>query len=385
MKVLLPVIVCVLFLAPCVIADETRIMMDCYINGQPVKMAFDTGAEGPVLFNQTADRLKLSIVKETPDVIKIEPGKFKLRLTEKCTFQFAKDGPKSSIQFAVVDIPSYMEMDTEGLIGFGGMKHMMFELNPSMQRLKVRETLDFDKFQWKCLDIRTDLNILVAKTSNDDEKQDLLLIDTGDPQGLTVKKELWQQLAGGEADLNTTLSAMYLPSVGLMVDRERWFKEIDFGELLLQNMPTRMGFETIQALGDLGVDGILGMWGLSCYTWIVDGPAGKIYYKENDLIRRPQEYQYNRLGAVFVPENIQTTNALVAHVIEDSPACAAGIRDGDELLRIGQLDATKWRTDPNVMPLSQYWEKPAGTIIELVLLRNGEEKKIAVRLKEIFE
>ncbi len=45
----------------------------------------------------------------------------------------------------------------------------------------------------------------------------------------------------------------------------------------------------------------------------------------------PALYQHNRLGAVFIPSNSNSTN-LIACVANDSPAYNAGIRDGDILL-----------------------------------------------------
>ena len=58
-----------------------------------------------------------------------------------------------------------------------------------------------------------------------------------------------------------------------------------------------------------------------------------------------------------------------------SPAYAAGIRDGDVLLRIGQRDVTNWRADAEfprlVFPRSPV-HGAAGTQLELTLKR-GEE------------
>jgi C-terminal processing protease CtpA/Prc len=75
---------------------------------------------------------------------------------------------------------------------------------------------------------------------------------------------------------------------------------------------------------------------------------------------------------------------LVAHVIQGSPAYEAGVRDGDVLLRIGDLDVTKWRTDPRVLPLSRFWSGPAGTILHLGLKRNGQGLDVEVALQNIF-
>ena len=358
--------------------------MDCSVNGQSVQFMFDTGAEGPMLFRKTAGRLNLTI-DEPPDDVVVEPGKMKAGFTEPCRFQLIEGGTESEITFAVVDIPEFLNTDIEGILGWGGLKHNLVEINPSLKKAMIRTSLDFDKDQWMCLDIRTDLNILVVKTASQNSTDDLLLIDTGSSNGLTVGKQLWPLLTDDETNQKRTLLSVYYPSAGLIVEDEMWVQKMDFGELSFSQIPVTRGLEAHIWLTNENVDGILGMWGISCYQWIIDGPAGKIYYKQNDLIRIPQTYDYNRLGAVFVPEDVQTTNELIAHVIKDGPAWRAGIRDGDELLKIGSLDATKWRTDPDVMPLSQYWERPAGTIIDLVLLRDGEQKKIAVRLEEIFK
>ncbi len=63
----------------------------------------------------------------------------------------------------------------------------------------------------------------------------------------------------------------------------------------------------------------------------------------------------------------------MADVADESPAYEAGIRNDDVLLKIGELDATKWRTDPKVLPLSRFWNSPAGTKLELTLKRGDRE------------
>jgi len=79
-----------------------------------------------------------------------------------------------------------------------------------------------------------------------------------------------------------------------------------------------------------------------------------------------------------------TPSSLVGHVVKSGPAYAAGIRDGDILLRINNVDATKWRTDPGVMPLSRFWDQPAGAELNLELMRGGKKIGVSVTLQEIF-
>ena len=139
----------------------------------------------------------------------------KLRLTEQCKFQLIESGTESFIQFAVVDVPNYLSSECDGVLGWGGLKDLVVQMDPSLRRVKIRETINFEKTEWKCMDIRTDLNILVVKTPSDDTTQDSLLIDTGFSGGLTVRKELWQQLTNDETNQNTTLLAIYTLSYQL--------------------------------------------------------------------------------------------------------------------------------------------------------------------------
>jgi hypothetical protein len=77
------------------------------------------------------------------------------------------------------------------------------------------------------------------------------------------------------------------------------------------------------------------------------GPNNNLYMKPNNV--RTSQYAYNRLGAVFVPDDI-SAEYLYAHVVEGSPAYIAGLRNRDILTRVNELDVTKWKTDPRVLP-----------------------------------
>ena len=384
MKSLYFIVILFLYLSSNTVAKESRIFLEGYINGKPVKLILDTGATGPTLFRPAVKRLKLSI-ERPPANVKVEKGLVRYALTEKCKFQMVEGGTESTLNFAVIDVPDFLTRDIDGAMGWGGFGHMMIELNSNLRKVKIRNKLEFDKSEWKCLDIRKDINVLVVNTSSKDKTRDCFLIDTGSPDGLTVGGELWDKLVGGEITNKTTLSASYMPGVGLTVNKENWLEKIDLGGLQLCDIPVKRGMDSLKVYTDLGVDGILGMWALSCYSWILDGENGKVYYKKNELVRIPEKYEYNRLGAVFVPEDIRTSNSLLAHVVKDGPAYKAGIRDGDELLKIGRLDVTKWRTDRNVLPLGRFWSNPAGTKVELLLKQNGKIKELSVTLKEIFK
>jgi len=75
---------------------------------------------------------------------------------------------------------------------------------------------------------------------------------------------------------------------------------------------------------------------------------------------------------------------LIAHVLERSPAAEAGVRNGDVLLKIGERDVTGWRTDKNRGQMKDASQSPAGTKMELTLLRDSKEIKITAVLRDIL-
>src|SRR5208282_245383 len=111
---------------------------------------------------------------------------------------------------------------------------------------------------------------------------------------------------------------------------------------------------------------------------VVDGKRGVVWLRPKRT--PPTPYWHNRLGAVFVPRTLQSDD-LIAHVINGSPAFETGIRNGDRLLKIGDLDCTRWRSDPHVLPLSRFCDGPAGTKLEFTLQRGDSIFKTTAALR----
>ncbi len=356
------------------------IPINARINGQPVLLAFDTGADGPALFRRTARRLKLE-VKEPRADFQPKPGNVKVGITNECLLEFGQVA--WNLNFAVVDLPGFVRSELDGVIGWGGIESIV-EISYAPNRVTFHDKRTIDRSLWSRYKIRSDLNSLVMQIPRKEGGFAHVLIDTGSPYGLSLRPEMWRQLVDSKNE-KLTLSASFSPSRGLVVAEETWARRLVFEGIIFREVPVTKGVDAGEHLVDGGLDAIVGLQALSCFSWIFDGSSGHIYRKPNNVTRVPEKYSYNRLGAVFVHRDIRTSDALVAHVVESGPAYAAGIRDGDILLRINDVDATRWRTDPSVMPLSRFWCRPAGTKLDLVLMRDGKRQEVAVTLQEIFK
>ena len=130
--------------------------------------------------------------------------------------------------------------------------------------------------------------------------------------------------------------------------QESWAEELCLGRLTIRQVPIRKGDPAVEAMLGHDYEATLGLYALGRLAMVVDAKRHKIYLKTDAAAPPAMDYNYNRLGAVFVPKD-PNSNDLVAHVVQGSPAYDAGIRNDDILLRVNEMDATKWRTDPRVL------------------------------------
>jgi len=377
-------ILCLIVVVTCVCTgspaqDQGMMAFDANINGQPVRLAFDTGAELTVLFERTAKRLGLEVAPPSADA-QPAPGKVKVGFTQECQFQFA--GHTWPMRFAVADLPGFLKPGVDGLIGWGSIKDNVIEIRHNPNKLVIRSELGIDPANWSCFPLRSESNLLIVQIPKSDGSPAEVLIDTGAASGVDLTQDRWKDAV--HPQWPSTLSAVYIMGRGLLVLQESWAKELIFEGLRFTEIPVSQGITPKASVVAGKLDAVFGLYAISCFSWVIDGTTNKIYLKPNNVTRVPRKYHYNRLGAVFVPRDVQRTNALLAHVVESSPAYKAGIRPGDELLRINDIDATKWRTDRSVMPLSRFWDQPAGAKLNLEIQREGQTRQLTVTLEEIF-
>ncbi|UCG56397.1 MAG: aspartyl protease family protein [Phycisphaerales bacterium] len=379
-RILLSVLIGACFLTGVATAAEERMSFDAKINGHPVRLALDTGAELPILFRRAAVQLGLKL-KEPPKDIKPEPGKVMFALAERCSLEIGET--TSTLRFAVVDLPSYIRPKIHGVLGWGGISHCVVEIRVGSREIEIRSELATDVSQWLCWTVRPDSNCLIAEISENAGKREAVLIDSGAPGGVHLNSRRWGQWVREHPGRPSTVSALFSPAAGVYVTEEKWANEVRMGGLVLREVP--INDKNVDAQAFVGEDygATLGMYALRQLILLVDAKNGKMYLKTDTSAVTPADYNYNRLGAAFAPKDA-TSADLVAHVVEAGPAYEAGIRNSDILLSIDGLDATKWQTDPRVLPLSRFWSRPAGTKLTLGIMRGAERVDVAVTLQEIF-
>lgn len=356
---------------------QERLRIDAQINGKPVKLFFETGASHSVLFRNSAQQLGLQYTM--PDAnIPPASGRVSTGVTEECQLTVGK--VTIPFHFAVFENPAYVRASFDGALAWEDIRNNILEIDALHGLVNVVAPVTGEASEWHTFSVSRkssclELEMVRVATTN------IIVVDTGDFQGIGLPPERWAAWKRDHPGQPVTLNAGFMPGAGLRISEESWAKEIILGPLRITDVPVTEAARPQMEVAGSAFEGVLGLAALKRLNLIVDGKRNLAYLQtRNDP---PSAYPHNRLGAVFVPKDASSDD-LVAHVIADSPAFQAGIRSGDILLKIDAVDATQWRQNPTVLPLSRFWERPAGTVLHLMLRRGQDTVETSAKLENIL-
>jgi hypothetical protein len=363
---------------PCGVHADVRLPVDVKINDTPVRFAIDTGAGlDLMLFASAAEELGLDYTPASTGPT--EPGKVNVGHTVPAKFEW--DGViYGEVQFGVVDAP--LPVDISGVIGWPIFRQHVLTLKLAENLVHLGDEVPDEAQGWRKLPLVPGADTLRFKANaTPQDSGPEILIDTGDDEGVTLPAKLWREWRSRHADLATTMNVKYTPSKGLVIYEVVPVREIVIGDITLRHVAVQ-GPEQDPPKGTKDPTLVtFGLAALARLDVVTDGTAGDIYLQarqDEPVVNFP----INRLGAVFVPD-LAGKDDLIAHVAPHSPASSAGIRNGDVLLKIDQLDVTSWRTQPGILPLARFWEQPAGAKLKLTLKRKKKTITINATLADL--
>jgi hypothetical protein len=350
--------------------------VDAKINGKPSRLIFDTGASHFILFRPAADRLGLRVTN-APVLNRATGGTIPAGITEQCTLELWNK--IIDTQFRVVEMPQGIRADMEGVLGWLPLQSNVFVFDGARESVRSTKDVPPEALTWKAYSLSTNsLGLEIDLPEPDAGRR--IIVDTGMQAGILLNSARWHRWYSSHSNQPTTMNALFNFHDGVVVKPESWADQISLGPLRVNDVPVSEASSMFQAIP--GFEAVLGIYALRRLDLVVDGPNKVAYMRVSDA--PPPDYPHNRLGAVFVPRDMES-EPLLAHVIKGGPAHLSGIRDGDVLLKIGPLDVSKWKGNPSVMPLSRFWNSPAGTWLDLTLKRGQEEFQVEVQLRNILK
>lgn len=355
-----------------------RIIVPVHINGQPVRLALDTGASDNILFRRAADRLGLKVIDDLPVDI-ATPAGVKAGLSEICRVTIG--GRISRADFVVIDLPDYLEPGLDGLAGWPALRQSVLYIRQDRKEITTLKSVPDFVRDWPHWKLHTGSRLLGFEVERAEGEIGVIYIDTGMDEGVHLEPGRWRKWRESTAGGPYTLTAGFFPATGESEAQKIYYaREVHLVDgLIVRDVTVSVTPEIFGNIPDCVA--VLGLFALTRLVAVIDGEEEVIYIRpeENPVSR----YQYNRLGAVFYPPDLESPH-LIARVVPGGPAYESGIRDGDILTGIEDLDATKWRTDPRVLPLHQFWSRPSGTALPLTVRRGDDNFSATVELKEIF-
>jgi len=357
---------------------DERLWVQAKINGQPARLCFDTGTGDLVLLRAGARRLGLKFT-EPPTNAVLSSGEIPSGTTEACVLSVRETTIRT--RFRVADLPAFLRTDMDGLIGWQPVRENILRIDAEKGTVTTLAKVPKAAREWIRLPVNKNSAYLQLEVPHDDGVSASIFVDTGWTQGVALPEDKWREWKAAHPLEPLTLKAFFMPGAGLVVKEEAWARQLSMGPLTLTNVPVTEATSVHVALAAAPYEASLGLAGLKRLDFIVDGEQGVAYVRPRKRPASP--YEHSRLGAVFVPRD-SLSDELVARIEPGSPAEEVGIRNDDVLLRIGDLDVTKWRTDPKVLPLSRFWELPAGTRLDLMLRRSGDVFRVKVTLRDIL-
>ncbi len=360
MKTSKPLIVgvCSLFFVSSIAWGQNRLTVDAKINGKDAVFAFDTGTNlSFVVFKQTVECFGLNANEQERQKI----AHFELEIGKRIY----------KAEALVIDSPP---LDVDGVIGWPALQGKVWAVQWNTKTLALIPSVPEHVPGWVQINLKTNAPILAFPHGM--QGKDLIYIDTGDPGGVALSAAQWKRWLKDNPDAPMTLYAGWSPALGGMyVVRQSWSDRLNLGSLTIPSTTVRQAAHKWARL-----EAVIGLKALSHFEVIFDLRESRIYLKTRDGGHIKPDY--NRLGATFAPKSLDSVE-LVAQVLANSPAYRCGIRNGDILLRVDDVDMTKWRDDPSIWK-KRFWHANPGTQYNLELKRKGKRIELQVTLEEIF-
>jgi len=341
-------------------ASGDRLILNAKINGESIRLAFDTGTPTPfTILSPTAQKLSLKTEQR-------KEGKYAF-------FTLYIEGYEIvNAQALIIDSLPFPDID--GLVGWPALWGSIWRVQWENMSLSLMSSIPTEILSWQSL--KLDTQIPIAAVWIFENSNGLLYLDTGHSGGIALTEFHWNKWIKENSHLPRTLKSGYLPAAGGIFSTElTWAKSFKLGFLEIPCVIMEKNVFRWERL-----EAVLGIEALKHFNIVFDLISGKVYLKERPYSLR--NFRYNRLGATFLPSSLES-DSLVGHVLKNTPAYQAGLRSGDILMKVDNIDMTKWRSDPEIWK-KEFWEAKPGTKYIIQVERNGKKLLFPVTLGEIL-
>ena len=201
-----------LLLVGCRSPEAVRFRTDARINDQPVRFAYDTGAEASILFERSAKRLGLKIVKP-PSSADPAPGKVKVGSTGLCRFSVGGETYTVKLRTLHLPWPVSRMVDMDGIIGWPDMRDDCIAIDALSQTICGVERAPADTNGWLRLSVYPRAGLLALQTPRADGKTGVWEVDTGNDGGVSLSPARWKEWRATHPHAHGKWTFSFMPGV----------------------------------------------------------------------------------------------------------------------------------------------------------------------------
>jgi Aspartyl protease/PDZ domain len=366
------------------------IVINIEFNSQiPLKFIFDTGAENSILCKkEIATSLGLNYDRKVELLGSDLSRNLSAYVSKNVLFTYPKDG------FTICDIlildEDYLKFENmlgepiAGIIGIDVFRDYIFQINYDKKVIilynRKKNDLNiknYDKIPIQVFHNKPYIKILSQINKNGIVDSLNFLMDTGASVSLlyylqTVEKDkLPFKIING--NFGAGLGGFLKGYIGRV-------NSVTIGKSELFNILTNFQiFDTLpENFKKYNRNGILGNELLSRFNTIYDLENNAVYMKPNKLFKR--KFDFDKSGLHIIASGTRLNHYLVDNVIEHSAAEIAGIRVGDEIVKIGFWGSMFYSLDK----IYSIFQKKADRKIRITIKRGEIRLKKVITLKELI-
>lgn len=361
-------------------AADDRLWLDAKINGTPARLFLDTGCASYGLTADAAKRFGLQVTNLSPEAAlrsRLDTNHIRWGLTETCLLNL--QGTEGQIQFPVMNYPTYLPLNFDGLIGWPTLNAGLVRIHASAGLVTFPNEVEEQLDGWTRLSVATNFSTLELEIPRTNGTRGILRIDTGNPMGVMLPAHKWEAWRKSHPFCPVTVRGDFGINDGSQVHEQSWATNITLGPLVITEVPVAQAPLNDEAFFGTEYEGKLGLAALKRLDLIVDGKRHVAHLRTKTT--PPEPYQHNRAGVAFLPSPTNTNLLIAERVVEGSPAWEAGVRTGDALLKCNGKPASPFLFDPeNPYRL----EAAPGTKLVLTLKRGSTNFDATVTLRQIL-
>ena len=282
MKRALSSLLCLVLLTACRHVEQERFHADVRINDQPACFAYDTGAGITLVQTRSAKRLGLKVSKP-PSAPKPAPGKVNTGQTELCRLTVGPDTYRLKLATVRLPWPWDRFMDVDGVIGWPDLKDDFFAIDATDDAIMSLPTPPQDTNGWTRLPLYQHTDVLALQLPRADGKTGVLVVDTGNPDGVSLSPARWKQWRASHPHAHGGWHFTFMPGSAPFLGRQYKADDLALGPLAWKGVVVRQAGRTERNMADSKdvFEAAIGIAALRQLNLIIDRTNHLAYVRPN--------------------------------------------------------------------------------------------------------